>query len=411
MRRRDGLIVLGLLLAPVTSLRVWKVGPAEALLLLWAILELPALLKLKLNSLQLTFWMGFLASILLGTAFGSIFYASESEPSGVATYVYLMFVALSLYAGLHRRSLSEIEALLTVSAVTSTLFFTVLLGYSEYASPFIGSIPLTYADLRFSGGADNPHQLAVLMGATLFIHSRSFVRAHTLRARLVWFATVVCALTVGVATRSSTWVMAVALTTIFAVLAGLSRRLPDPRGRRLASLWLVALLVFAVAMFSNSVFAGVWRWIESDPNGLGRLSIFASIGESLKKSALFGLGPGVHALGGTVEYHNTYLEILAMSGLVGLMVFVWYAYRQFRLVSFDRTLVLIIAPLYLYGLAGFALRRLPYWIITMMVVVIAEKMREGARHSAQKGIVGHETLQTPGLRPNMVRELSVCRGR
>ena len=85
------------------------------------------------------------------------------------------------------------------------------------------------------------------------------------------------------------------------------------------------------------------------------------------------MGPGFHALGGTIEYNNTDLEIIAMSGLVGFAIFVVFTVRILLLLRVDYTLMLIALPLYVYGFSGFAMRRLAYWSILMTIIVAAEK--------------------------------------
>ena len=55
-----------------------------------------------------------------------------------------------------------------------------------------------------------------------------------------------------------------------------------------------------------------------------------------------------------MEFHNTYLEILAMTGVVGFFIFAKFSLRIYRVLKSDYTLYLIVLPLYAYGLAGFS---------------------------------------------------------
>ena len=41
IRRWDWLLILGIMLAPMTGLRIWKAGPAEVLCFIWTLKFLP----------------------------------------------------------------------------------------------------------------------------------------------------------------------------------------------------------------------------------------------------------------------------------------------------------------------------------------------------------------------------------
>ena len=141
---------------------------------------------------------------------------------------------------------------------------------------------------------------------------------------------------------------------------------------------LIILLVITiiVSLLYIDIYTGILEWIKLDPNGLGRFDIFSTIFLPFSKSPLVGLGPGGHAYGGIMEFHNTYLEILAMGGILGLLIFIIYSIKIFNTLKTDYRLVFIILPLYMYGVAGFAMRRLVYWSILMIVIVFAEKLYE-----------------------------------
>ncbi len=120
------------------------------------------------------------------------------------------------------------------------------------------------------------------------------------------------------------------------------------------------------------------------------MEIFRTIGIALKKNPIFGLGPGGHAYDGTMEFHNTYLEILAMTGVVGFFIFAKFSLRIYRVLKSDYTLYLIVLPLYAYGLAGFSMRRLVYWNLIVLAVVLAQKKGKGENLVKRSGLPGIE---------------------
>jgi O-antigen ligase len=118
-----------------------------------------------------------------------------------------------------------------------------------------------------------------------------------------------------------------------------------------------------------------YNWIASDSNGLGRFRIFASYPETFWKSPVFGLGPGVHGLNGTIEFHNTYLEVLAMSGMAGGIVFVLFTLNAWKEVRWSPFTLGMFVTLYVFGLAGFGMRRLVFWIILSIICVYGKRQR------------------------------------
>ena len=104
-------------------------------------------------------------------------------------------------------------------------------------------------------------------------------------------------------------------------------------------------------------------WVKEDVNGVGRINIFKSVTYLFNKNPVFGLGPGDHALNGTFEFHNSYLEIFAMTGVLGTILFLKYSIGLFQRASDYPEFLLALIILYAYGFAGFTFRRLIYWSI------------------------------------------------
>ena len=140
----------------------------------------------------------------------------------------------------------------------------------------------------------------------------------------------------------------------------------------LLALEAIVVVVFIV-LFYRMLSAKVYDWVLSDNNGIGRLEIFSTFYESFVKSPLVGLGPGVHGRDGAIEFHNTYLEILAATGIVGFSAFLVYSVRVFKKLLSDYMLIPIMVVMYAYGLAGFAMRRLVYWGVMIAILVLGEQ--------------------------------------
>ena len=362
----DLLLIVGLTLAPMTGFRVWRVGPAEVMCLLWGIRPL---MKRRIHwSDTLRFFVLFLVTLGLGAICGSIIAPKELSIPGLLTWLYLAIIAVGLYEGLSQKNLAYTEKLLRAFSVTAILWYMFLYFYGRFVSRSFLGAPLWYYS-RYSGGGTNPHQVAVMLCGLCFVFTRQILNRRKILLNLLFIAMSVFLL---FKTDSSTGIMALFagfLVSLYFYLINIS-----PRNKVPVAVVMTLILLLVGLLAYSFLFDRFMSWVSSDSNGIGRLEIFSSFPATFAKSPIFGLGPGTHGVGGTIEFHSTYLEIAAASGLVGFTVFVIYTVRIFKLtLRSDWRLLVILISMYTYGLAGFALRRLVYWGILAFVLVIAEK--------------------------------------
>ncbi len=368
----DWLLIIGLTLAPMTGLRIWKIGPAEVLCLLWGVRFLFRSRSLK--SSLLLFFVSFLLAMAAGTIVGYFIARSELSIEGLPTWVYLAVTAVSVYEGLKTKSLRYLETLFFTFAEIASIWNLFLFLYSRFVSSTLLGAPLWYHDVRFTGGGTNPHQVAVLLCGLVFIFLRSTLKKEKVIRSIVLMG--VC-IYLMLETASSTGILTIALgfgVTAYFFVADL---FPT---RKFGALFVLTVIIFLVVLvFARAFYRQFIDWVAKDRNGLGRIDIYASFGPSFARSPIFGLGPGVHGNGGTIEFHNTYLEILAATGVIGGFVFLIYSLDLFRnTLKAEWKLFPILAAIYAYGLAGFAMRRLIYWGLVVFVQVLSQKIRLSA---------------------------------
>lgn len=373
----DWILVVGTVISPMTEFRVWKVGPGEALVLLWCIRYFGKFFSLSLKDLLPRFWILYLPVIALGTGFCMLAYRAEASPSGLLTFFYFALISCLIYVGLSDRSAEQIKRIIYLVGILTGVWYLYLYYYSRYISYYFHGVRLWYGGVRFSGGATNPHQLATLVGAALFINIIHLAdHSRTVKEKIIPAISAAMCLFVAIQINSSTLVVTI-IVTLSLFLYHLSLNHLQTRSQK----WIatsVLLIVFSVliGIFREKLFDYVFEWIESDANGRGRFDIFASIGGTLRKNWLFGLGPGMHGLDGTIEYHNAYLEILAMGGIVGLGIFIVFSIRLFQLLMTEPAILYTVIPLYAYGLGGFSMRRLCFWIIVSMTAVYSARKKQ-----------------------------------
>ena len=89
----NSLLILGLLLAPLTSLRVWKIGPGELILFLWCLLVMMRRRKIVINLIT-KFWYFFIFLVTIGTLFGNAIITQREMGSDEAfTYIFLLYLS------------------------------------------------------------------------------------------------------------------------------------------------------------------------------------------------------------------------------------------------------------------------------------------------------------------------------
>lgn len=369
----DILFVLAIVLAPMTGLRFGKVGPAEVLIAAWCMVELFRGARLSAATSHMRYWTLFLGATTLGAAIGGMFYPAESTPGDLVTWLYFAFISVVSFAALRGRSFAALMNIFRTMAVIGTVWYSFLFVYSRLVSVSFLGAPLWYGyGARFAGGGKNPHQVALLLSVLVFAHVSLFLSQPRVRGKVLHAALFAASLGLGQATKSSSFWIAIALTAGGLAFYSVLKVTKDPRQKLGVSLIFAAGLLAACAWWWAELMAIGLNFIESDPNGLNRFEIWASIGETLSISPVFGLGPGTHGQGGSIEYHSTYLEVLAMSGVVGLVLFLGYSLLVLKRVARLPLLLFTALPLFIYGVSGFTARRLVYWLVLMLLLALAE---------------------------------------
>jgi O-antigen ligase len=219
--------------------------------------------------------------------------------------------------------------------------------------------------------------VAVMMCGLTFVFAREIINKRHLFWNLLMM---IGSITILLATESSTGVMALAMGLFLEFLVFINRMTGGRRGRVFSILMEGLVCALLLLILYRLLYSYAFSWISNDSNGLGRLEIFANIKTTFEMDPFFGLGPGMHSKidGRLIEYHNTYLEILAASGIVGAIAFLIFTIRLLQKVTKDTSFLPAVAAMYAYGFAGFAMRRLVYWGIVVFVLVICEQLGKGS---------------------------------
>lgn len=402
MRKLDYLLVVAITVSPMNTLRFGQVGPAEIALLLWCVGAcLNAKYPLDTGALGKA-WIAFFCILVASTLHGVVVTPESTHPTGLITWAFLGLTCVITYAVVQGRSRAQAESLLSAVGTVSTLWFASLYVYSVLVAMTIFDVPLWYGGgLRFSGGGDNPHQLAVLMAACTFINVRGLLRARGFGRGLWSLLLTAGALFLGYETLSSTLFLAIAVTGAVTLFCVLLDRFPS-RSSRTAITTLAAMLLVIVAVLQWSRLVGLAEaFIDNDPNGRGRLTLWATFNDILGHVVLLGLGPGTHAEDGRMEFHNSYLELAAMIGLPATVAALVAMIMAVRRLSREWTLMAIVLPLFVYALPGFAFRRPSFWLILAICLALTTILARGTTDAVagdQLATPTHRRRRRPGSR-------------
>lgn len=369
----DWLLVAGVALSPVTAISLGPLNIGEWAVLLWCMVHWAAVRPSTiLSELDVIWWCVFFSLIGIGTFVGVHVSSDSTDPTQLLTWTYFAIVYTSITTILEGRPREDLEAILSRLGIFSLALHSGLLAYSLLVSPTLAGVDLWYEDTRFAGGGNNPHYVALVVLVSLFIVARLIARERSPSRRLLLLILSVGGCSVAWATGSTTILAATVVSLGCLLLVYLFT------AKRMGMAWVLfsGTLILGALQFERLVTIVV-EIIEGDPNGLGRIIIWSSYQETFITSPLIGLGPGTHALDGRVEYHNVFIEIAAMSGVAGLVMFLWFLFRVIcDATKVDPLLAGPVLAVVFYGIGGFSARRLVFWVVMGLVVVLSREVKK-----------------------------------
>ena len=390
---------VGVVLSTATQFRAsaFPVGPGEALLVVWLVVNVALLVHRRrlahppVARVLFLFWAVAFPTLFAGTL---VSFGLGVGPVGGFAHD-LMAFAFASAVGLVFASAPGLEERVQRTAVWVPLITVAPLAVILAATPVFAQLgPLRpWYSVRFQGWAENPNQLALSVVAIPFVCGFFIGRPGGFWRRAVLVAIMAGSVVVGVASLSDALMASWAVGLSLVLLGGWyhAARVPSGSLARVAVLRMGVPLaaLFALAVVWAPLYARLIEVVESlyglGDQGAVRVNLWLMGIEAMLYSPVVGNGPGAlsgdYAPFGGREAHNTMVDWGASTGLVGLALYVgiliWVGVRCWK--RGHPMLAVCIFVLFVFSNLHYVLRHPIFWFYLVAIETISRMHAAPAR--------------------------------
>ncbi len=399
---RDAMFALGLLLSTATQLRLGgaPLGPGEIYLVLWLGLTLryqagqPSFTLNTALTRVFTFWLILIVAQSIGTFVGfstELFFDTDGIIHDVIAYTLVFCLACIAAIDLANERRRRRVTWLIVAFGAASFSLQVAGAYNWIALPIDSMVEPWFFD-RLRGWSKDPNQLGFL-SATLVLLSIHL--AETATKRLEMLAAVACAVlafSVGLLTKSDSYIACIGIAGIVFLAIKSSQWLQTSNaGLSLrATTVCIALLptpLFIAAAIPLAPAAIEWTEQQSeevyneDGQGDLRLNLWKEALEKGMDAAMLGLGPGPHLMSkawkrpppNKSEAHNTPLELFTQGGLVAVLALFWLYVSTFLTAARAKlaALAALSCAFIVFSMFHFVVRHPIFWFVIVLCLLEA----------------------------------------
>lgn len=375
----------GIVASPMSRLRIpsTSIGLGELMLLFsvfsaFIFIKQPFAFKQSYSRKEVVTFLNFSVTVFLlyciGSLYGIITNKIEwgSTMHNFSAFFFYTFVILFLLNAVDFEARDYTFLLKTIATSSGILFILFSILFLLGSSSFLG-IDLFF-ELRFSGFALNPNQLAFMCIPIPFLAIRFFLNENSKAGKAWFFCVLIASLFIGFLTLSDalivSWIMAITYlfaNYIFFDFNSLSQKAKILRLSIVIGVFILfALAISFVLQFASSIYGDT----PSNSQGSDRFLYWVNALKVWTHSPLFGLGPGSYSGGvpyGGEEAHNTFLDWLVSVGIIGLAYFLFIlANKIFKLQKEKKPLnVAVLVSLCVFSLFHLTTRHFLFWILLL----------------------------------------------
>lgn len=384
------LIILAMVFAPFTQLRVGLVGFTELFLiiLLFTVIgdRSNRINFIARNQYTFTkFWVVYIFFSLIGALFNSITFGyiksiTESLKFDLLAYVFTLIVCFSIETTIYN---NRIDLWMTIKEIyvwlSAVLFFLYI--FVGITGNLYGSELLYYG--YFRPFANNIHHVAMVIAPLPFIGLKLFDRERKLSKKNACLLLIVSNFLVGYATGSTKIILGFIAASLFLVVIKILLSI-----KKIILKWVIVLLgvstvMILIYLFQKDISDYIFGVFFAADMGGGREILWKSSISKILDSPIIGHGPGSHASyysNGLSDAHQTFLTVGLQAGLPGLAVFSWLNIKIAKMIRLDAYYVSAYVAILVYALGGDLLRRIPMWIFLILLYYESISLRGRKTH-------------------------------
>ncbi|PSU74615.1 hypothetical protein CTM93_20240, partial [Photobacterium phosphoreum] len=245
-----------------------------------------------------------------------------------------------------------------------TVFLSLLYLVSIFSNSIFGFSLRYYGS--FSPLVTNIHQAAMVIVTLPFIGLFVLNMQTKFLHKFITIILIVFTIIMSLDTAATKAIMAI----VFAMGVYCLLLMIKITGKRIIPIYFLLFVMLVLYLIHNINVIGYMEgfFIENDGGGARAILYLDALNIGLT-SPLFGLGAGSHVIlsGKFYDSHQTYLTIFLQTGLIGLFAYFLLIFKIISKVIFSPAFLAVFTTILIYSLGGDVLRRLPIWIILLLI--------------------------------------------
>ena len=378
------LLITALIFAPYTALRFSFFGIAEIFFMaVWLMIYKDGIV-IDRDPQCFVFTkalLGILIFSLIGWAWNIFIfqYNSGTTSSALFNLFSIIFVTVTIYA----IEISEIKNTIDYGRILYYSFWGLSLGLNIFLILyfFTSSIgPLSLATYyMFCPLADNIHQIAMISVQLPFIGGYFASKEKNIIKKLVIYALSfgdIIASWMTYSTKAKMGIVIGIMIVLFYFIV-FNKRF-DRKSKVDFFVISIGTLMCVSLLLLQKILSWAIAFFSSNDGGGARKELYSSAIEIVKKSPFFGLGPSCHVIydGRYFDAHETFLTVALMSGIIGVLFLMVLYFKVFFKLIQSGWLLAAYSTILIYALGGDILRRLPVWVLLILMYLTIKKENE-----------------------------------
>jgi hypothetical protein len=373
------LVLFSITIAPFTLLRLSFFGFAELIILSLFLLSLlqPLSKSVLTNCIFTQFWFLFLLLSFLGFTYNvSILNHATGTIKGMVfdffSYLFVMLACLFFERQIITERLN-VRYLFKYSFYFSSFILTCLYVVSFFTSSLFG-LQINYID-NFAPLVKNLHQISMVLAVLPFMGLFVFKFEKRYLQKFVILTFILLDIKMALSTGSSKAMLAI----LFGFFIYFFLVISTLQGKKFLPIYIFMSFLGLITVLLQIDFLRMAALYFNEIDGGGaRFYIYFHGLEIGMSSPFIGLGTGQHIDKSGSDFfwdaHQTHLTLFLQSGLIGLFAYLFLMIKILKKIIFIPSLVAAFGAITIYSLGGDLLRRLPIWIMLILIYHVAVKM-------------------------------------